>query len=94
MFHKYDFARMSSLQKTLKTNCPSYFECLHINKPEPGTEREEDIQKMVGLYRNICKIDITSSDVTKAIRSGKQHRHMKRPLLIVIDEETRIERYP
>ena len=31
------------------------------DKPEPETRREEDIQKMIGLCRNICKIDITLS---------------------------------
>ena len=32
------------------------------DKLEPETRREEDVQKMVGLCRNICKIDITSGD--------------------------------
>ena len=41
------------------------------DKPEPKTRREEDIQKMVGLCRNICKIDITSRDVRKTVRLGK-----------------------
>ena len=47
------------------------------DKPEPEARREEDIQKIVGLCRNICKIDITSRDVRKAVRLGKQHRTMK-----------------
>ena len=57
-------------------------------KPEPETRRKEDIQKMVGLCRNICKIDITSNDVRKAVRQGKA-THNERPLLITMDEETK-----
>ena len=59
------------------------------DKPEPGTRREEDIQKMVGLCRNICKTDITSRDVVKAVRSGKATQNNERPLLIAMDEETK-----
>ena len=59
------------------------------DKLEPETRREEDIQKMVGLCRNICKIDITSRYVRKAVRLGKATQNNERPLLIVIDEETK-----
>ena len=52
-------------------------------------EGKEDIQKMVGLCRNICKIDITSSDVRKAVRLGKATQYNERPLLIAMDEETK-----
>ena len=59
------------------------------DKPEPETRREEDIQKMVGLCGNICKIDITSRDVRRAVRLGKTTENNERPLLIVMDEETK-----
>ena len=59
------------------------------DKPEPETRREEDIWKMVGLCRNICKIDITSWDVRKAVRLGKATQNNERPLLITMDEETK-----
>ena len=59
------------------------------DKPEPETRREEDIQKIVGLCRNICKIDITSKDVRRAVRLGKATENNERPLLIVMDEETK-----
>ena len=63
------------------------------DKPEPETRREEDIQKsiqkMVGLCRNICKIDITSRDVRRAVRLGKATENNERPLLIAMDEETK-----
>ena len=59
------------------------------DKPKPETRREEDIQKMVGLCRNICKIDITCRDVRKAVRLGKATQNNERPLLITMDEETR-----
>ena len=59
------------------------------DKPEPETRREEDIQKMVGLCRNICKIDITSRDVRRAVRLGKATKNNGRPLLIAMDEETK-----
>ena len=56
------------------------------DKLEPKTRREEDIQKMVGLCRNICKIDITSRDVRKAVRLGKVTQNNERPLPIAMDE--------
>ena len=56
------------------------------DKPKQETRREEDIQKMVGLCRNICKIDITSRDVRKAVRLGKATQNNKRPLLITMDK--------
>ena len=59
------------------------------DKPELETRREEDIQKMVGLCRNICKIDITSRDVRRAVRLGKATENNERPLLIAMDEETK-----
>ena len=59
------------------------------DKPEPETRREEDIQKMVGLCRKICKIDITSRDVRKAVRLGKATENNERSLLIAMDEETK-----
>ena len=59
------------------------------DKPEPETRREEDIQKMVGLCRNICKIDITSRDVRRAVRLGKATENNERPLLVAMDEETK-----
>ena len=59
------------------------------DKPEPETRRKEDIQKMVGLCRNICKIDITSRDVRRAVRLGKAIENNERPLLIAMDEETK-----
>ena len=59
------------------------------DKPEPETRREEDIWKMVGLCRNICKIDITSTDLRKAVRLGKATQNNERPLLITMDEETK-----
>ena len=59
------------------------------DKPEPETRREEDIQKMVGLCRNIFKIDITSRDVRRAVRLGKATENNERPLLIAMDEETK-----
>ena len=59
------------------------------DKSEPETRREEDIQKMVGLCRNICKIDITSSNVRRAVRLGKATENNERPLFIVMDEETK-----
>ena len=59
------------------------------DKPEPETRREEDIQKMVGLCRNICKIDITSRDVRRAVRLRKATENNERPLLIAMDEETK-----
>ena len=59
------------------------------DKPESETRREEDIQKMVGLCRNICKIDITSTDVRRAVRLGKATENNERPLLIAMDEETK-----
>ena len=40
------------------------------DKPKSETRRE-DIQKMVGLCKNICKIDILSRNVRKAVRLGK-----------------------
>ena len=43
------------------------------DKLEPETRREEDIQKMVGLCRNICKIDITSRDVQKGSKIRKSN---------------------
>ena len=57
-------------------------------KPEPETRREEDIWKMVGLCRNICKIDITSRDVRKAVRLGKATQNNER-LLLIMDEEAK-----
>ena len=59
------------------------------DKPEPETRKEEDIQKMVGLCRNICKIDITSRDVRRAVRLGKATENNERPLLIAMDKETK-----
>ena len=47
------------------------------DKPEPETRWEEDIQKMVGLCRNICKIDLTSRNVRRAVRLGKLRKIMK-----------------
>ena len=41
------------------------------DKFEPETRREEDIQKMVRLCRNINKIDKTSKEITKAVILGK-----------------------
>ena len=43
------------------------------DKLKPENRREEDIQKMVGLCRSICKIDITSRDVRKAVRFRKSN---------------------
>ena len=63
------------------------------DKPEPETRREEDIQKMVGLCRNIWKIDTTSRDVRKAVRLGKATQNNERPLLITMDEKTKNKRY-
>ena len=57
-----------------------------LDKLEPETRKEEDIQKIVGLCRNICKIDITSRDVRKAVRLGKATQNNERPLLIAMDE--------
>ena len=65
------------------------FGLLESDKPEPETIRNEDIQKMVGLCRNICKIDITSRDVRRAVRLGKATENNERPLLIAMDEETK-----
>ena len=65
------------------------FGILESDKPEPETRREEDIQKIVGLCRNISKIDITSRDVRKAVRLGKATQNNERPLLITMDEETK-----
>ena len=59
------------------------------DKPETETRREEDIQKMVGLCRNICKIDITSRDVRRAVRLGNATENNERSLLIAMDEETK-----
>ena len=59
------------------------FGLIESDKPKPETRREEDFQKMVGLCRNICKIDITSRDVRKAVRLGKAIQNNERPLLIV-----------
>ena len=59
------------------------------DKPESETRREKDIQKMVGLCRNICKLDITSRDVRRAVRLGKATENNERPLLIAMDEETK-----
>ena len=44
---------------------------------------------MVGLCRNICKIDITSRDVRRAVRLGKATENNERLLLIAMDEETK-----
>ena len=44
---------------------------------------------MIGLCRNICKIDITSRDVRKAVRLGKATQNNERPLLITMDAETK-----
>ena len=44
---------------------------------------------MVGLCRNICKIDINSSDVRKVVRLVKATQNNERPLLIRMDEETK-----
>ena len=44
---------------------------------------------MVGLCRNICKIDITSRDVRRVVRLGKATENNGRPLLIAMDEETK-----
>ena len=59
------------------------------DKPEVETKREEDNQKMVGLCRNICKIDITSTDLRRAVRLGKAKENNERPLLIAMHEETK-----
>ena len=59
------------------------------NKPKPETRREEDIQKMVGICRSICKIDITSREVRKAVRFGKATQNNERPLQKAMDEETK-----
>ena len=60
-----------------------------LEKPKPETRREEDIQKTVGLCRKICKIDITSKDVKRAVRLGKATENNERPLLIAMDDETK-----
>ena len=57
------------------------------HKHELETRREEDIQKMVGLCRNICKIDVTSRDVRRALRLGKATENNERPLLIARQRE-------
>ena len=60
-----------------------------LDNPELETRWEEDIQKMVGLCRNLCKIDIINSDVTKAVRLGKAIQNNERPFLIAMDKETK-----
>ena len=44
---------------------------------------------MVRLCRNICKIDITSRDVRRAVRLGKATENNERLLLIAMDKETK-----
>ena len=59
------------------------------DKIEQETRREENIQKMVGLCRNICQIDITSRNVRKAARLGKATQNNERHLLIAMEEEAK-----
>ena len=42
---------------------------------------------MVGLCRNICKIDITSRDVTKVLSLGEATQNNERLLPIAMGEE-------
>ena len=56
-------------------------------KTIPEERKEDDVKKMVGLCKNICKIKFNENDISKIIRLGKVTEDKERPLLITISEE-------
>ena len=56
-------------------------------KTIPEECKEDDVKKMVGLCKNICKIKFNENDISKIIRLGKVTEDKERPLLITISEE-------
>ena len=48
----------------------------------------EDLQKIIGLCKNICELKIEKRDITRGIRLGKITEGKDGPLLVTIKEET------
>ena len=56
-------------------------------KTIPEERKEDDVKKMIGLCKNICKIKFNETDISRIIRLGKAAEDKERPLLITINEE-------
>ena len=58
-------------------------------KNEPEERQEEDVKRIVGLIKNIYKINFSQDLIDRAINHWKATKDKERPLLIALKEETK-----
>ena len=65
------------------------FELPESKKSKPDDRKEEDVQKFVGICKNICKINMTNDHIERAIRLGKVTEGKDGPLLVTMKDENK-----
>ena len=65
------------------------FELPESQKSEPDDRKGEDVQKFVGICKNICKINMTNDHIERAIRLEKVTEGKDRPLLVTMKDENK-----